>query len=285
MVDVCEVCGDRLRERPLRGGGVLQECPTCGHLLRDLSAAPAGHREHAYGGEPTLDRIRLGLTYAALRRASPRPASVFEIGYGGGGLLRRFHDDGAEIGGADPDQLEVDVDPVVRSHGRLWRSPVEELTQDDITSDLVYGIHVLEHVVDPARTLQVAFDLLRPGGVAQFLTPAGDSTGPRWYGDAWWMLEDPTHIRFFTADSLARLARAAGFVDVQVRRPVLDSVVTDVASVARVVTREPRPEGALSSRPVLTLGAASTPVVLGARLLRPRMRPTLQLVARRPEQA
>ncbi|WP_231635194.1 class I SAM-dependent methyltransferase [Luteipulveratus halotolerans] len=274
-----------MRERPLRGGAVLQECPTCGHLRRDLTSAPAGHREHAYGGEPTLDRIRLGLTYSALRRASPRPSSVFEIGYGAGGLLRRFHDDGAEIGGADPDQLEVDVDPVVRSEGRLWRAPVEQLAEHDIATDLVYGIHVLEHVVDPARTLQVTFDLLRPGGVAQFLTPAGDSTGSRWYGDAWWMLEDPTHIRFFTADSLARLAHAAGFVDVHVRRPVLDSVVTDVASLARVVAREPRPAGALSSRPVLALGAASTPFVVGARLAHRRMRPTLQLVARRPGHA
>ncbi|MDE9365982.1 class I SAM-dependent methyltransferase [Luteipulveratus sp. YIM 133132] len=280
---MCEVCGDRLRERPLRGGAVLQECAVCGHLTRDLTAAPAAHREHAYGGEPTLDRARLALTYATLRRGLPRPPeSVFEVGYGTGALLRRFHDAGANIAGADPDQLELEVDPVVRAHARLWPAPVEQVRAADVTADLVYGIHVLEHVLDPARTLRVARDLLRPGGVAQFLTPAGDSTGPRWYGQAWWMLEDPTHIRFFTADSLARLARVAGFVDVEVRRPVLDSVVTDAASVARVAARSPRPAGVLASKPVLALGLATAPAVLGARLAYPPMRPTLQLVARRP---
>ncbi|WP_245633082.1 class I SAM-dependent methyltransferase [Luteipulveratus mongoliensis] len=280
---MCEVCGDGLRPRVLRGGATLQECTRCGHLLRDLINAPAAHRDHAYGGEPTLDRLRLGLTYTALRRSLPRPArSVFEIGYGGGGLLRRFYDDGAQIAGADPDQLEVDVDPVVLEHGRLWASPVEDVDTQEVACDLVFGVHVLEHVTDPARTLRVSWDLLQPGGVAQFLTPAGDSTGPRWYGQGWWMLEDPTHIRFFTADSLARLARDAGFVDVQVRRPVLDSVITDAASAARVTSKRSRPAGVLASRGVLALGIATAPLVLGARTAYPRMRPTLQLIARRP---
>lgn len=285
MVSVCEVCGGALQTRSLRGGSRLQECSRCGHLLRDLDAAPARHREHAYGGEPTLDKIRLGLTYGALRRslATP-PSSVFEIGYGGGGLLRRFFDDGAQIAGADPDQLKVGVDPVVVQNAELFSCPVEDIAPGAIQADLAFGIHVLEHVQDPARTLQVTRDLLRPGGVAQFLTPAGDSTGPRWYGDGWWMLEDPTHIRFFTAASLAQLARDAGFVDVQVRRPVLDSVVTDSASLVRSLSHRARPAGVLASRPVLALGAVTAPLVIGARAAYAPMRPTLQLIARRPHE-
>ncbi|UIJ33829.1 methyltransferase domain-containing protein [Allobranchiibius sp. GilTou73] len=281
----CEICSAPLRPRALRGGGALARCERCGHLLRDLRDSPAAHRDLAYGGEPTLDRIRLDLTYRAMLRAVPgdAPRSVFEVGYGSGSMLRRFLDGGATIAGADPDQLRIGVDPLVVAQGRLSAGSVEDVLRDGADPvDLVYGIHVLEHVLDPVATLAVAFDLARPGGVVQFLTPAGDSDGVRLYGSAWWMLEDPTHVRFFTADSLARAATDAGFVDVVVRRPVLDSLTTDAASAVRRWRPAPRPRGVLASRSVIAAGLASAPLVLAARAVRPTMRPTLHLIARRP---
>lgn len=275
----CEICGHRVTRLPLRRGGALTQCLDCGHLTRDLTAAPAHHRDRAYGGEPTLDTWRLALTHRLLTRDG-RPDSVFEVGYGSGALLRRFLDDGARVGGTDPDQLEVDVDPVVRQCGALHTAPIEELSVSDDPVELVYGIHVLEHVDDPLRTLRHAADLLAPGGSVQFLTPAGDSDGVRAYGAAWWMLEDPTHVRFFTAESLRRAAASVGLLDVHVTRPPLDSLVTDIASVTRLLRPRPRPDGVLAQRSVLAAGMATAPLVLAARALRPALRPTLHLTAR-----
>lgn len=283
--DRCEICAAPLTERVLAGPGhnVLRECPQCGHLLRLLDEAPAAHRDAAYGGEATLDRARLRLTHRLLARDG-RPDSVFEIGYGSGALLRMFHDDGAQVGGVDPDQLLVDVDPVVAAHGDLRRGRIEDLVDAGVSAELVVGIHVLEHVEDPARTLEAALRVTRPGGRAVFLTPAGDSLGPTLHGASWWMLEDPTHVRFFSADSLARAARSAGWSHVRVDRPVLDSLATDAASVARRLRGRARPGGVLSSRGVLVGAALSTPVAAAARLAVPRLRPTLRLTAfRRPD--
>lgn len=277
----CEVCGGVVRGEALRGGCVVERCERCGHLLRDLGRCPADHRDLAYGGEPTLDRIRLDLTHRELVREGP-PDRVLEIGYGDGSLLRRFHDAGAAVAGVDPDQLAVDVDPVVRAHGDLRGGGIEHAADLPGGQDLVYGVHVLEHVDDPHRALTAAHELLRPGGRVGFLTPAGDSTGVDRYGAAWWMLEDPTHVRFFTADSLVRAAEAAGFVDVEVRRLLLDSLSVDAASVARAVHPGRRPRGVLASRAVLAGAVVSLPLVLGERVLRPRSRPTLHLLARRP---
>lgn len=277
----CEVCGGVVRGEALRGGCVVEKCERCGHLLRDLGRCPADHRDLAYGGEPTLDRIRLDLTYRELVRPGV-PDRVFEIGYGAGSMLRRFHDAGAAVAGVDPDQLHIDVDPVVRQAGDLRVGGIEETDGLPGEQGLVYGIHVLEHVADPHRALTAAFDLLRPGGYASFLTPAGDGTGPERYGSAWWMLEDPTHVRFFSADSLARAAAAAGFVDIEGRRLLLDSLSVDAASAARALRPRPRPSGVLGSRAVLAGAVASLPFVLGQRLVQPRSRPTLQLLARRP---
>lgn len=275
------MCGDTTTPWVISPGNSLDRCRRCGHLTRSLAAAPAAHRDLAYGGEPTLDRIRLALTYRAMVAAG-RPTSVFEVGYGTGSMLRRFLDDGARVSGADPDQLGLAVDPVVQARGMLHPTPVEDVPADSVDVDLVFGIHVLEHVIDPAATLGVAFDLLNPGGQVQFFTPAGDSIGPRWYGSAWWMLEDPTHVRFFTADSGARALQNAGFVDVEVRRPVLDSITTDVGSLARKVLPRTRPRGVLGSRTVLGAAAATAPIVIAGRAAYPPLRPTLQLIARKP---
>lgn len=280
----CEVCGARTATLVLDPDNQLRRCTACGHLIRDVSLAPAHHRAAAYGGEPHLDRLRLLLTHRLLQQAcSDEPTSVFEIGYGSGQLLRAFADAGARIGGADPDQLDIAVDPVVAQVGQLSPVAVEDLAADVVdgtAADLVFGIHVVEHVRDPARTMQVAAQLARPGGTLAFLTPAGDSDGLRRWGSDWWMLEDPTHVRFFTADSLAELARGAGLHDVQVHRPRLDSLVTDAASAAR--RRGSRPDGALADRAVLVRAGLSAPWVLARRTVQPLSRPSLLLVARRP---
>lgn len=249
--------------------------------MRDLVRCPAAHRDHAYGGEPTLDRARLLLTYRSLI-AEGMPSSVFEIGYGGGGLLRMFLDDGARVGGVDPDQLQVGVDRVVAAQGDLRVGTVEELDPDSVSADLVVGVHVLEHVIDPARTLDGVRRITSPGGRIVFLTPAGDSWGPKVFGSNWWMLEDPTHIRFFSADSLARAAEAAGFVDVQVDRPLLDSLSVDAASVARMAAKAPDPRGTLARKGVLAGAALTAPLVALTRAVRPMTRPTLRLTARVP---
>ena len=276
----CEVCDSPTATYRL-GASRLNRCAQCGHLRRNLTDAPAYARDHAYGGEPSLDAVRLTLTYRTLRREfADVPAAVFEIGYGTGALLRRFHADGAHIAGADPDQLQQDVDADVRAHGQLFTSGIEDAPIQPASVDGVYGVHVLEHVDNPLETLRRSRELLRPGGIAQFLTPAADWAPLRWCRDGWWMLEDPTHVRFFTTASLARLATAAGFDEVVVKRPVLDSLVTDAASAIRRFHPAPRPAGVLVERWTMPVAAATAPAVLTGRLLCRTNRPTLHLIAK-----
>ncbi|MFN8098187.1 MAG: class I SAM-dependent methyltransferase [Dermatophilaceae bacterium] len=275
----CEICAAPTIPWHLLGGGAVERCPVCRHVRRPLASSPAHHRDLAYGGDPGLDRWRTALTYRALV-AGGIPRSVFEIGYGAGALLRRFHDAGARIAGVDPGQLDVDVDPEVRAHGRLWSGPAEDLPDGWVAADLVVGVHVLEHVGDPLATLRKAVTMLEPGGRVVALTPAGDSWGPRTYGACWWMLEDPTHVRFFSAESLAQAAASVGLVDIQIDRLVLDSLTTDVGSMARMRGIR-RPDGVLGSRGVLAAALATAPAVVGLRAMAPRTRPTLRLTAHR----
>jgi SAM-dependent methyltransferase len=269
----CGVCGAGVRDWRLRGGGVLFRCPDCGHVERDLIACPARARDVGYGGDPGLDAARLRLTERRLRKLVPGGRSVFEIGYGTGALLRRFLDAGWSVAGVDKGQLEVGVDPEVTRRGRLDRGELETV---------VVGVHVLEHLRDPAAGLAAAHRLLRPGGTLALVTPTADSLGPEWFGDAWWLLEDPTHLRFFSSDSARRALARAGFTDVRVRRLLLDTLSMEVASLRRAAGRRPRSCGVLAERSTVLAALAAAPITVAARAALPRLRPSLELVAHRP---
>lgn len=262
---------------------VLLRCRACAHVVRDLASCPGGARVPAYGGDPGLDRVRLALTYRQVRRALPgRTGRVFEVGFGSAALLRRFLDDGIGVGGTDPGGLDVQVDARVARQGSVTSLPLEQVSAD-AGYDLVYGVHVVEHVEDARAFVRAAVRLLVPGGVLLLITPAGDSAGLRWFRSSWWMLEDPTHVRFFSGRSLVTLLRQEGLADVSVSRPVLDSLAVEAASVVRRVRagRLP-PAGVLPLWSTRLAVLVSLPLVLLARLARPRWRPTLQVTARRP---
>jgi SAM-dependent methyltransferase len=206
---------------------------------------------------------------------------VFEIGFGAGAMLRRFLDDGAEIAGIDVGQLDGRVDPRVGEHGRLWSGSVETLEAEDLVVDLVYGVHVIEHVDDVRRTLEVARSVLAPGGRLVLVTPAADSWGLRLFGESWWLLEDPTHVRFFSMRSLRLACEDAGFGVVRAKRLWTDNLTMEVGSLARMGRfADGAPGGVLSSRLVLAAGVLSAPIVLLVRALAPRMRPTMYVEAR-----
>jgi SAM-dependent methyltransferase len=281
----CAVCGAATTPWRLDRRNTVDRCPTCGTVERDLGRAPAGARAPAYGGDPGLDRWRLAATYRRLRGLVPTGGRVFEVGFGSGALLRRFLDDGVEVAGTDPGMLGQRVDPRVAARGDLSDRPLASRPGAG-GHDLVVGVHVVEHVTDPSGFARACHDLLRPGGRLVLVTPAADGAGLPGYRSRWWMFEDPTHVRFLTARSAARLLTDAGLVDVRVRRLLTDSLATDAASWARTLAwrRLPR-AGVLSWRTVRVLVLITAPVVLAARAVAPSARPVIEVSGTRPEAA
>lgn len=283
MTHECEICGGPQTEWRIGSRDVVDRCTICDHVQRDIVRAPARARSPAYGGDPGLDRWRLAVTYRRLtRRFPPRNARVFEIGFGAGALLRRFLDGGAIVSGADPGALKVTVDPVLATRATLHATSLEHVPLQD-PFDLVFAVHVIEHVADPTQFATACHDLVRPGGQLVLVTPAGDSASFRAFRSRWWMLEDPTHVRFFSARSIGRLLVDAGFVDIRVRPLVLDSIAVDAASCVRALLwKRPPPEGVLALRATRILALVSAPVVVLVRLVRAPMRPAMEVSARRP---
>lgn len=96
--------------------------------------------------------------------------------------------------------------------------PAAVATIPDGRYDAVVCSHVLEHVEDPARTVALLVEKLKPGGVAYFEVPSERSLDlPRaengWMGikgclNFW---DDPTHLAWVDLRPIAESLRARGY--------------------------------------------------------------------------
>jgi 2-polyprenyl-3-methyl-5-hydroxy-6-metoxy-1,4-benzoquinol methylase len=279
----CEICGARTDSWSIGATSVLWRCPSCGHVMRDLDRCWANARAHPWGGDAGFDRIRSALTMRSLRSVLPRPGplDVLEIGFGRGMLLSRFLDRGDRVSGIDPGLLERGLPRALRDAATLYARPAESVELAAESFDLIYGIHVVEHLADPAAVFRACHRALRPGGVAYFMTPNAGSKGLGLFGEAWWNLEDPTHVRFFSRASISRALRDAGFDPVLTRIPTMDSLTLEISSLLRRVRRGAGEHGVLGSKAAMPVYAGLLPVAVGLRLAWPAIAPSMEVLARK----
>lgn len=140
---------------------------------------------------------------------------MLDVGCGSGRFLAAAAASGWQAIGLDLDEKAVaqaaarpGVDARV---GRLVGSGFAAGWFDAVTMD-----NAIEHLPDPAASLAEAARILRPGGRLVAVTPNLDSLGHRAFGQDWRGLEPPRHLFLFTAGSLRRLARRAGFARVEI---------------------------------------------------------------------
>jgi SAM-dependent methyltransferase len=277
----CEACGLVTAAWRIGSACILWRCSSCGHIVRDLKLCDARARAHPWGGSSGLDRVRSKLTMRNLRRALPRsgPLDILEIGFGRGLLLSQFLDQGHRVHGIDPGMLERDLAEPLRSLETLRAEQAESVQLPVSALDLIYGIHVVEHLSDPAVVFRNCQRALRDGGVLYLITPNARSRGLTLFRDAWWNLEDPTHVRFFSSRSISLMLRRAGFGRIVTRIPIADSLTVEISSLLRMRKRDPGEHGVMSVKGTLPLYALLSPVALAARALWPELSPSIEVLA------
>jgi SAM-dependent methyltransferase len=163
-------------------------------------------REESMSLTPEVERQRLGRreldTFKTLCSVSGRYPEIFgdvggallDLGCGDQYLRAPSESAGLTYRGIDVDECDFDCDPL----------PVL-----DEQYDVVVSLAVIEHLTNPGNFLAEISRVLRSGGTLILSTP-------NWGYCVKTFWNDPTHVKPYTRESLARVVQIAGFSEVAV---------------------------------------------------------------------
>lgn len=218
----CGVCGSTEAGILFRGRDPLESvpgetypvgrCRKCGHvyLVERPSPSEIGrYYPSDYG--PHLQRAmkeegKVSARHRLLVR--PAPFAILDVGCGSGYDLRPFLARGCRACG-----IELDARAAVQARKEgieVQSCSVEAATFPDASFEVVTMNHALEHVFDPRAALGNVRRMLRSGGILYLLFPTSSGLMFRLFREAWYHLDVPRHLQFFTHDSLLRLCRETG---------------------------------------------------------------------------
>jgi SAM-dependent methyltransferase len=234
---VCPICSAELPPPAigspdrLHPGGTetfaVAVCGTCGagttlpRVGPDELAAfyPAGYGPHEAPNRPIVALISRGIRAwqdalswrgKPLRVLRDRPAGRgLDIGAGRGNLSAMLEGHGWRMTAVEPSPAAA---AAARAQGIEVREGVLATVElEPAAYDLAVFQHALEHTIDPTEDLRRLHAAMRPGGLVVISVPNFGCWQRRRFGGAWFHLDVPRHRIHFTADSLSRALRAAGF--------------------------------------------------------------------------
>lgn len=224
----CLVC--RAPYVPSRWKGLVQ-CDRCGFVSADtnLSDSELEHiysKDYFHGGE-YLDYIEeerslrenFRARIATLRKVAPDLASrdLFEIGCAAGFFLD-------EVRGAVRSASGLDLSDYAVKFARE-RMQVNAHKGDYLSYDLrrKFGIiamwDTIEHLSRPDLYVAKASRDLEPGGLLALTTGDIGSLNARLRGSKWRMIHPPTHLHYFSVQSITSLLKRHGIDTVHVSHP------------------------------------------------------------------
>jgi SAM-dependent methyltransferase len=200
----------------------IVRCAQCGHMQLDPMPDEAVLRE-SYAQAASDDYIEEEIGQrATARRALERieahvegRGKLLDMGCWVGFLLAEARDRGWQVAGVEPsefgsryarDHLGLNVITADIVSARVPSREFDAITMGD----------VIEHLAAPGDALLRVREALAPRGVLWLALPDAGSRLARAMGRRWWSVI-PTHVQYFTRDSITILLGRLGFEVLEVR--------------------------------------------------------------------
>lgn len=139
-----------------------------------------------------------------------RAKKILDVGCGSGWLTRYLIGKGLDVVGCDNSSYAIKVSGAIK--GKATNLPFK-----DESFDAVLGISIIEHLTleEAHEFLNESYRVLQKKGVLflvtpNFATPLRLVLGKKWGGYA-----DPTHLNFYTPNSLKKMLRGHSFTNFQ----------------------------------------------------------------------
>lgn len=210
MTKPCELCGFDGISDPYHPEKGIVQCPDCGlvYFPQVEPIDPASIYSSAYfmGSEYfnyKLSKSALQKTFArriqVLRKHQPR-GKLFEIGSAYGFFLDLARDDWQVRG------IDISRDAVRYARERMDLDvdcgDFLKLKDEPESYDLVCMWDTIEHLKHPTAYLQKASRWLKPGGILALTTGDIGSLAARLRGQKWRLIHPPTHLFYFSRETL-----------------------------------------------------------------------------------
>jgi SAM-dependent methyltransferase len=193
----------------------IVRCRRCGHMQlepmpgeAELTTAYADAASEEYVAEEAGQRATARRALERIETYTPRPGALLDLGCWVGFLLAEARDRGWRTTGVEPSTF---------ASARARALGLEVITADLMDAELPAGAFdavvmgdVIEHLVEPQAALQRIASLTSPGGVLWLALPDAGSRVARAMGRRWWSVL-PTHVQYFTRDSIATLLARSGY--------------------------------------------------------------------------
>jgi 2-polyprenyl-3-methyl-5-hydroxy-6-metoxy-1,4-benzoquinol methylase len=215
----CICCDGNAWRRKFR---ILHCCENCGFIRADLEPSPEeikqlyeadyfnGKEYGNYVGDCESHRKNFAHRFLMMREAAPDVRSLFEVGCAYGFWLEQCSREGVDCAGVD-----VCADAVAYAVGELGQRASAE---DFLAMPLPVGRYpafcmwdTIEHLAHPEQFVARIHQLLPPGG--WFFLSTGDigSLVARWRGPRWRLIHPPTHLQYFSRETMTRFLTLHGF--------------------------------------------------------------------------
>lgn len=193
--------------------GAVVRCVGCGHA--SLAETPT-QEALAAAYEGAADPVSVD-EEAGQRATADRGLAAVESLVGAGRLVDLGCWTGSFVEAASARGWSASgVEPSTWAVGRAKERGLEVSLGDLYSLDLepasyrcVAMCDVIEHLLDVSRAIEVAVELLEPGGALYLTTPDAGSAIAKAMGSRWWSVL-PMHVQYFTRDSIRQLIENHG---------------------------------------------------------------------------